>query len=181
MRPTSTPSWPRATSTATIAALKSDQDRALPRSAELLNAEDRARPRGHRRATAAKAFHKAKRASRRRSAHALAQVKGQIANYIARPEAAAAGGVATTTCSQRPGRSTASRHLRRTRDANIAIRAALTYLGVPYVWGGASRSAWTARAWSCWPTQAAGIYLPHYSGAMYADTERVPLVRHPAR
>ena len=28
---------------------------------------------------------------------------------------------------------------------------------------------------------AAGIYFPHYSGAMYADTVRVPLCGHRAR
>jgi cell wall-associated NlpC family hydrolase len=60
-------------------------------------------------------------------------------------------------------------------SANIAVRAALSFIGVPYVWGGASRygvdcSGLVMLAW-----RAAGVYLPHFSGAQYYDTVRVPL------
>jgi peptidoglycan DL-endopeptidase CwlO len=59
--------------------------------------------------------------------------------------------------------------------ANIAVDAALSFLGVPYVWGGASRagvdcSGLTMLAWA-----AAGVQLPHYSGAQMADSTPVPL------
>ncbi len=56
-----------------------------------------------------------------------------------------------------------------------AIAFAKAQLGEPYKWGGAGPSSWdcsglTMRAW-----QAAGINLPHYAGAQYANTKAVPI------
>jgi len=56
-----------------------------------------------------------------------------------------------------------------------AIRFALSMIGVPYSWGGASRrgvdcSGLTMLAWG-----SAGVALPHYSGSQMASTIRVPL------
>ena len=56
-----------------------------------------------------------------------------------------------------------------------AIAFARAQLGEPYVWGGAGPSSWdcsglTMRAW-----QAAGVNLPHYAGAQYAQTTPVPM------
>jgi cell wall-associated NlpC family hydrolase len=56
-----------------------------------------------------------------------------------------------------------------------AIAFAKAQLGEPYKWGGAGPSSWdcsglTMRAW-----QAAGVNLPHYAGAQYAQTTPVPI------
>ena len=56
-----------------------------------------------------------------------------------------------------------------------AVLAAEKYIGVPYVWGGASPSGLDCSGLVMLAYQAVGISLPHYSGAQYADTVRVPL------
>ncbi len=123
-------------------------------------------------ATAKKAFREAQglQASLQR---ALAQVKGQIAYYVRQAAAAAAAKAAS-----------AFGHSKRIKGfpapppnskANIAIRAAESFIGVPYVWGGASHSGVDCSGLIMLAYAAAGIFFPHYSGAQYADTVRVPL------
>jgi cell wall-associated NlpC family hydrolase len=62
-----------------------------------------------------------------------------------------------------------------TSKVETAIAFAKAQLGEPYEWGAAGPDSWdcsglTMRAW-----QAAGIYLPHYAGAQYANTKPVPI------
>ena len=59
--------------------------------------------------------------------------------------------------------------------ANLAIRFALSMLGVPYVWGGTSRRGVDCSGLTMLSWRAAGVSLPHYSGAQYYNTARVPL------
>ncbi len=153
----------------TISGLKTDRVR-LTQERGLLKSEDE-----HARSVtrdAAKSFHRAMvlQASLHQT---LSQVKGQIATFVADAQAAAAAQSAGALRSAQPisGFPAPPPNSR----ANIAIRAAESFLGVPYVWGGASRSGVDCSGLVMLAYDAAGIYLPHYSGAQYADTERVPL------
>ncbi len=109
---------------------------------------------------------------------ALAQVKGQIAALISQEQAAAA---AAATASAQAALSVAPPAVAPPPAVGggagaIAVRAAESQLGVPYVWGaedpgiGFDCSGLTAWAWS-----QAGVYLPHYSGAQMADSVPVPI------
>jgi cell wall-associated NlpC family hydrolase len=122
---------------------------------------------------AARAFHSAN-VYQSTLNNALAQVKGNIATFIAQAQAAASAKVVTSFNSQ----SLADGVTNPPPDskANIAINAAMKYLGVWYVWGGASMSGVDCSGLIMLAYDAAGIYFPHYSGAMYQDTMRVPLV-----
>ena len=126
---------------------------------------------------AANAFHDANvlRASLVRS---LSRVKGTIATFVAQQAAAAAAASAAAlqaatqpTVKPTQGITAPPPNSR----ANVAIRAALSMIGVPYVWGGASRSGVDCSGLILLAYAAAGVSLPHYSGSQYADTERVPL------
>ncbi len=110
---------------------------------------------------------------------ALANVSSVISGYIARAKAAAEARALANWRKhhhgQTPGRHNGFPLPPPNSRANIAVRAALHLLGVPYVWGGASRygvdcSGLVMLAWD-----AAGVSLPHFSGAQYNDTIRIPL------
>lgn len=154
----------------TLAGLKSSKIR-LTQERALLNAEER-RAAGAA-AVASRALNEARglQASLQR---ALNQVKGAIAGYIAAQEAAAARKAAGTIRASQPSSGGYPAPPPNSR-ANVAIRAALTYIGVPYVWGGASRSGVDCSGLIMLAYAAAGIFFPHYSGGQYADTVRVPL------
>jgi cell wall-associated NlpC family hydrolase len=142
----------------------------LTRAQSTLVAEDRQAVDAIR--TAARSFHEAKllQASLR---HTLRQVKGQIADYIHQQEVAAAAQSAAALRDARPvvGFAAPPPNSR----ANIAVRAALSFVGVPYVWGGASRRGVDCSGLTMLAYQAAGIFLPHYSGSQYTATVPVPL------
>ncbi len=153
----------------TLANLKSYRLK-LTQERSLLAAEDRQAAAAAR--TAARAFHEAKLLQATLQ-NALSKVKGQIAYFISQQEAAAAAQSAGTLANATPiaGFPAPPANSR----ADIAVRAALSYLGVPYVWGGASRAGVDCSGLVMLAYDAAGIYLPHYSGAQFADTVRVPL------
>lgn len=123
-------------------------------------------------AVAAKAFHSAQglQASLNR---ALSQVKGQIARYVAEAQAAAAAKDAGSLKNAKPikGFPAPPPNSR----ANIAVRAALSYIGTWYRWGGASRYGVDCSGLVMLAYEAAGISVSHYSGAQWNETVRVPL------
>ena len=127
-------------------------------------------------AAAAQSFHSAQHYEA--TLHAdLSQVKGRIATYIRQAQEAAAARSAATLQTAAPSTSGYNSFPVPPPDsrADIAIRAAMTYIGVWYQWGGASRAGVDCSGLVMLAYDAAGIYLPHYSGAQYADTMRVPL------
>jgi cell wall-associated NlpC family hydrolase len=153
----------------TISNLKSDRIR-LAEDRGILNAEDR-----NARSLARAAAHSLNKGNVIQADlnQSLKQVKGQIATFVSEAEAAAAAASSSTLNSAQP----TSNFPAPPPDsrANIAIDAAESYLGVPYVWGGASRSGVDCSGLVMLAYEAAGIDFPHYSGAQYEDTERVPL------
>jgi cell wall-associated NlpC family hydrolase len=153
----------------TLAGLKNYEIR-LTKERAILNAEDRQAAAAAQ--TAAKAFHEAQHLQATLQG-ALNQVKGQIAQYIRAQEAAAAAKAAGRLRHAHPQKGVPAPPPN-TR-AGVAIRAAESLLGVPYVWGGASRSGVDCSGLIMLAYAAAGIFFPHYSGAQYADTVRVPL------
>jgi cell wall-associated NlpC family hydrolase len=153
----------------TISNLKSDRIR-LAEDRGILNAEDR-----NARSLARAAAHSLNKGNVIQADlnQSLKQVKGQIATFVSEAEAAAAAASSSALNSAQP----TSNFPAPPPDsrANIAIDAAESYLGVPYVWGGASRSGVDCSGLVMLAYEAAGIDFPHYSGAQYEDTERVPL------
>ena len=71
-----------------------------------------------------------------------------------------------TSAAQVPGESSA---------ATIAVQAALSRVGDPYVWGDAGPGAFDCSGLVMWAYAQAGVYLPHYSGSQYADTAPIPM------
>jgi cell wall-associated NlpC family hydrolase len=57
--------------------------------------------------------------------------------------------------------------------AHIAVQTALAQVGKPYQWGAAGPNSFDCSGLVMYAWEAAGVYLPHYSGAQYADTTHV--------
>lgn len=129
---------------------------------------------------AAAAFHRAQ--GLENTVHAMmASVNSQIQAFVTQAQQAAADAAAAAWERQNPGSPPYSGSYANfpvpppDSKADIAVATALSYLGVPYVWGGASRSGVDCSGLVMLAWAAAGVYLPHYSGAQYAETVHIPL------
>jgi peptidoglycan DL-endopeptidase CwlO len=59
--------------------------------------------------------------------------------------------------------------------ASEAVAAALSRVGLPYVWGAAGPGAFDCSGLVMWAWAHAGVSLPHFSGAQYADTTHISM------
>jgi cell wall-associated NlpC family hydrolase len=59
--------------------------------------------------------------------------------------------------------------------AAIAVAAAESRVGDPYVWGAAGPDAFDCSGLTMWAWAQAGANLPHFSGDQYYDTTHIPL------
>lgn len=57
----------------------------------------------------------------------------------------------------------------------VAVQAALSRLGDPYVWGAAGPNSFDCSGLTMWAWAHAGVQLPHYSGAQYDSTTHIPM------
>jgi cell wall-associated NlpC family hydrolase len=104
----------------------------------------------------------------------LNQAQGQVAYYLRQAEAAAAAAAAKQYQNAINGHHGKYPVPPLNTRAGRAVAFALSMLGVPYVWGGASRRGVDCSGLVMLSWGAAGIGLPHYSGAQFADTVYVP-------
>jgi len=59
--------------------------------------------------------------------------------------------------------------------AAIAVQAAESRVGDPYVWGASGPEEFDCSGLVMWAYAQAGVYLPHYSGSQYDDTVQIPM------
>ena len=59
--------------------------------------------------------------------------------------------------------------------ASTAVSVALAQVGKPYQWGAAGPDSFDCSGLVTYAYAAAGISLPHYTGAQWADTTQIPL------
>lgn len=118
----------------------------------------------------------------------LNEVKGHIAVLVAQQQAAQAAAARAAAAAALRAAAAASTQATSAQSSPpppppaggnagaIAVRAAETQLGVPYVWGASDPGVgFDCSGLTMWAWGQAGVSLPHYSGAQMADSTPVPV------
>jgi cell wall-associated NlpC family hydrolase len=119
----------------------------------------------------------------------LAKVRGELATLVAAEQARIAA------AREAQNRANLARHVTPPRPSIItspdrapstnvppsshgaaaAVAEAQRQLGKPYEWGAAGPDSFDCSGLTMWAWRAAGVSLPHYSGAQYQQTTHIPL------
>jgi peptidoglycan DL-endopeptidase CwlO len=131
-------------------------------------------------AAATKAARNAASAAQSQLQSTLGQVKGQLATLVAQAQAAqqaADARAAQARLNSAPsfGGTFSSAPIPVGAGASEAVAAAKSRLGDWYVWGGAGPNVFDCSGLVMWAWAHAGVSLPHFSGAQYADTTHIPM------
>ncbi len=116
----------------------------------------------------------------------LAKVKGELVSLVAaeqqrQAEALAARNRAAAASRAAPKRSGGGASPLVTSApapsarAGAAVAAAQRQLGKPYQWGAAGPDSFDCSGLTMWAWAAAGVSLPHYTGAQYSATTHIPI------
>jgi cell wall-associated NlpC family hydrolase len=109
------------------------------------------------------------------------QVGGQGANapkpapVVAPPAAPAAPVSVTPVVATAPAPAPAPAPVRSASGAALAVQTALAQVGKPYVYGAAGPSSFDCSGLVMYAWEAAGVSLPHYSGAQYSAMTHVSM------
>ena len=111
--------------------------------------------------------------AQQQAAEAAQQAAAFQAKVLAQQQAAAAAAAAATGATGSSGANTPPPP---SPGGAGAVSAAMSQIGVPYVWGGATPGVgFDCSGLTMWAWGQAGVGLPHSAAAQYDDTEHVPL------
>ncbi|HET9058577.1 MAG TPA: NlpC/P60 family protein, partial [Acidimicrobiales bacterium] len=126
----------------------------------------------------AAAFARAEAAARAKQQAEATALAVERAKQTAQLRTAAAAQVPAATTTTVPGvytPSPASQVPGASPAASVALQAALSRIGDPYVWGASGPNAFDCSGLVMWAYAQAGVSLPHFSGAQYAMTIHIPM------
>jgi cell wall-associated NlpC family hydrolase len=114
-----------------------------------------------------------RRAAARAKAQRLADQQAREAALAAQQAAAVAAPASPSSDSSGSSGFTGSPAPAPSSRASIAVRAALSQVGKPYVWGASGPNSYDCSGLTMWAWAHAGVSLPHSSSMQYGATRRV--------